>query len=216
MAPPSDLIFPKLFPEDRDNLDFYQTRRLRPELEPDIMSGWLGGSYDSSDDDTTAVKPAISQAKAVAVNSAPDVSTEVWSIPFERKGGRSNSVQDASQLQITLANPTSNALTYNVTYDNLARPVEGPTNPFKSTAGNALKRKNVLTGNAEETSMSEASFKTQHRTFQSLGYTQDPSVNGGFRRKSVGHCEVWRQGCRPTTAFERRQRSHPSEETEKG
>ena len=89
-------------------------------------------------------------------------------------------MQDASQMQISLANPSSNALTYNATYDNLARPSEGPANPYKPTAGNVLKRKNVLTGNAEETNMSEATFKTQHRTFQSLGYTKDPSTNGAF------------------------------------
>lgn len=83
-------------------------------------------------------------------------------------------------MQLMLANPTSNALTYNVSYDNLARPTQGPANPYKTSNGNVLKRKNVLTGNAEETSMSEATFKTQHRTFQSLGYTQDPSMNGAF------------------------------------
>jgi pre-mRNA-processing factor 17 len=79
-----------------------------------------------------------------------------------------------------LANPTSNALSFNITYDNLARPTQGPANPYKTSNGNALKRKNVLTGNAEETAMSESTFRTQHRTYQSLGYTQDPSQNGAL------------------------------------
>ena len=79
-----------------------------------------------------------------------------------------------------LKDPTSTALTYNVTYDNLARPSQGPTNPYKNANGNALKRKNVLTGNAEEVALSGATFKTQQRTYQSLGYTQDPSLNGTY------------------------------------
>jgi pre-mRNA-processing factor 17 len=79
-----------------------------------------------------------------------------------------------------LSDPSSKTLTYNVTYDNLARPSQGPANPFKASSGNALKRKNVPTGLAEETAMSESTFRTQHRTFQSLGYTQDPSLNGNY------------------------------------
>ncbi|ETI29110.1 hypothetical protein G647_01563 [Cladophialophora carrionii CBS 160.54] len=145
------------------------------------MSGLLGGGYDSSDDEAPAPTAKVSPApRKTVVNAAPDVSTEVWSLSPHQDAGQSNREQDTEQLQIMLANPTSNALTYNVTYDNLARPVEGPANPFKSTAGNALKRKNVLTGNAEETTISENTFRTAHRTYQSLGYTQDPSVSGAF------------------------------------
>lgn len=50
-------------------------------------------------------------------------------------------------------------------------------NPFKQNGGvgNGLKRKNVPTGHAEETAISEATFIAQHHTFQSLGYTRDPS-----------------------------------------
>lgn len=92
----------------------------------------------------------------------------------------SNISQNSAQMQMMLANSNDNALTYNITYDNLARPAQGPQNPFKSTNGNTLKLKNVLTGNAEETSISDASFNTLHRTYQSLGYTQDPTVNGAF------------------------------------
>lgn len=143
------------------------------------MSGLLGLGYDSSDDDGAPTKPTTS-ALPHPVQAAPDVAIEVWSPVLAQGSGQSNIMQDSSQLQIALANPSSTALTYNVTYENLARPTEGPINPFKSSHGNALKRKNVLTGNAEETTMSEATFKTQHRTFQSLGYTNDPSVNGAL------------------------------------
>lgn len=142
------------------------------------MSGLLGVGYESSDDETPPAQPTRAQPKPI--NAAPDVSIEVWSSISKHSAGRPNILQDASEMQIMLANPTSNALTYNATYDNLSRPSQGPINPFKSSTGNALKRKNVLTGHAEETAMSEATFKTQHRTFQSLGYTKDPSLNGAY------------------------------------
>lgn len=84
-------------------------------------------------------------------------------------------------MQMMLANTTSNALTYNATYDDLSRPAQGPVNPFKpagSTSG--LKRKNIPTGFAEEAAISEATFAAQHRTFQSLGYTRNPSAPDQF------------------------------------
>lgn len=56
----------------------------------------------------------------------------------------------------------------------------GPANPFKTTEGNAPKRKNVLTGYAEEAVISDATFTTQHRTFQSTGYAQDPGAVGQY------------------------------------
>jgi pre-mRNA-processing factor 17 len=54
-------------------------------------------------------------------------------------------------------------------------------NPFKPNGvGNGLKRKNVPTGHAEEAAISEATFTAQHHTFQSLGYTRDPSRPDAF------------------------------------
>jgi pre-mRNA-processing factor 17 len=73
---------------------------------------------------------------------------------------------------------TSKSISYNIPYADLSRPVAGPVNPFKAKDGNALKRKNVLTGYAEEAVVSDATFRTQHRTFQSRGYAIDPSANG--------------------------------------
>ena len=144
------------------------------------MTTLLGASYDSSDDEVTAA-PINNAPPPSSVQAAPEISVEVWSLLQEPPANsNTNNPQTTSQLELALANPSNNQLSYNVTYDNLARPAQGPVNPFKTTNGNALKRKNVLTGNAEETSMSESTFRTQHRTFQSLGYTQDPSQNGAF------------------------------------
>lgn len=79
-----------------------------------------------------------------------------------------------------LAQQDKTTISYNVPYTDLSRPVAGPTNPFKLTEGgnNSLKRKNVSTGFAEEAIISDNTFRTQHRTFQSKGYAADPSVNG--------------------------------------
>ncbi|KAJ0423949.1 WD40-repeat-containing domain protein [Aspergillus carlsbadensis] len=124
------------------------------------MASLLGAGYDSSDDDTTTV-PTTSATKIVA---APEVNTE-----------------DQAHMQMMLANTSSQALTYNATYDDLSRPSQGPSNPFKSAdAGNGLKRKNVPTGFAEEAAISAATFTAQHRTFQSLGYTRNPTVPSQF------------------------------------
>ena len=89
-------------------------------------------------------------------------------------------MQDPMRLQMMLAKPTDTSLTYNVRYEDLSRSAEGPTNPFKTTEGNALKRKNVLTGYAEEAVISDATFTNQHRTFQSRGYAREPNANGNI------------------------------------
>ncbi|KAL8740578.1 MAG: hypothetical protein Q9190_006743, partial [Brigantiaea leucoxantha] len=124
----------------------------------------LGNEYASSDESDSAVPNHEKQATpASAVVASPDVSLD-----------------DPMRLQLMLAKPTDTALTYNVPYEDLSRPAQGPSNPFKSDEGNALKRKNVLTGQAQETAMSDASFAAQQRTFQSLGYAKDPSANGAY------------------------------------
>lgn len=84
-------------------------------------------------------------------------------------------------MQMMLANTSSKELTYNTTYDDLSRPSQGPNNPFKSgAAGNGLKRKNVPSGFAEDAAISESTFATQHRTFQSLGYSRNPTLPGQY------------------------------------
>ncbi|KAI4241478.1 MAG: hypothetical protein L6R42_011258, partial [Xanthoria sp. 1 TBL-2021] len=131
----------------------------------------LGDEYASSDEEAPAI--------ATTVVAAPDVSLDVWSHSAKTIDGHgTNSMQDPMQLQVMLAKPTDTALTHNVPYADLARPSQGPANPY--TSANPLKRKNALTGDAEETSISDATFTAQHRTFQSLGYTRDPTVHGAF------------------------------------
>lgn len=132
------------------------------------MSALLGLGYDSSDDDATAM-PNSSVTTATKVVAAPEVNTE-----------------DQAHMQMALANASSQALTYNATYDDLTKPSQGPINPFKPAGpGNGIKRKNVPTGFAEEAAISESTFAAQHRTFQSLGYTRNPTMPDQF----VGNLE---------------------------
>ncbi|KAL9620240.1 MAG: hypothetical protein Q9160_005249 [Pyrenula sp. 1 TL-2023] len=134
----------------------------------------LGRDYDSSDDE-------IPQVPKSSVIAAPHISLEVKSSSINSNTSVTNAAQDPAQLQIALANPTSTALTYNVSYDNLARPAQGPANPFTTVNGDSRKRKaDVLTGHAEETVISDSTFNAQQRTYQSRGYAQDPSVVGAF------------------------------------
>ncbi|KAL8999171.1 MAG: hypothetical protein Q9169_001950 [Polycauliona sp. 2 TL-2023] len=137
----------------------------------------LGNGYASSDEEVQDAVD-VGTTAATTVVAAPDVSLDVWSHSIRMICAHANSLQDPMRLQMMLAKPTDTALTYNVPSADLARPSQGPANPY--TSGNHLKRKNALTGNAEETSISDATFTTQHRTFQSRGYAQDPSVYGAY------------------------------------
>jgi pre-mRNA-processing factor 17 len=65
------------------------------------------------------------------------------------------------------------------TAEDLSRPVQGPKNPFKDEQ-NALKRKNVLTGYAEETYVSEHTFRSHHRAVER---GPDRSYRGGLAEK---------------------------------
>ncbi|KAI0179016.1 WD40 repeat-like protein [Hypoxylon sp. FL1284] len=65
-----------------------------------------------------------------------------------------------------LAEPDHAVVPY--TGEDLARPRLGPVNPYKDEAS-TLKRKNVLTGNAAETFVSEHTFRSKHRAVERKG-----------------------------------------------
>ncbi|KAK6508542.1 hypothetical protein TWF506_010629 [Arthrobotrys conoides] len=111
--------------------------------------------YGSSDEESPAAGPSISSGPSIT--AAPDVSLD-----------------DPMTSQLAIVKPTDKSMSYNATYADLYKPAAGPANPFKSNDG-TLKRKNLLTGYAEETLISDATFLAQHRTFTSLGYAADPS-----------------------------------------
>ena len=136
----------------------------------------LGADYASSDEEASNTP----QPSTISVVPAPEVSTDVWSYHASLLDLTINIMQDPMRLQMMLAKPTDTTLSYNVSYSDLSSEEQGPKNPFKSTAGNALKRKNVLTGHAQETVISEATFSKNLRTFSSLGFAADPGANGAY------------------------------------
>ena len=140
----------------------------------------LGLDYASSDEGSPLPEQERQQISTSTVVAAPEVSLDVWSYHSQHHSYHSNIMQDPMRLQMMLAEPTDTSLTYNVPYADLARLPQGPTNPFKTIEGNALKRKNVLTGYAEEAAISDATFTNQHRTFQSRGYAQEPNATGAL------------------------------------
>ena len=161
------------------------TENSAPSTSHSIFSGsvmaLVGDEYASSDDDVpSAPANGISMHPINSVVAAPEVSLDVWSYSNSLPKYKANIMQDPMRLQMMLAKPTDTSLTYNVRYEDLSRPAQGPNNPFKSAEGNALKRKNVLTGYAEEAVISDSTFTNQHRTFQSRGYAQEPNANGNI------------------------------------
>ena len=142
----------------------------------------LGNEYPSSDESDAPPPHTTTTQKTTAtpVIAAPEVALDVWSHNSPLPKIISNIVQDPMRLQLIHAKPTDTSLTYNIRYEELSRPAEGPTNPFRTSEGNALKRKNVLTGYAEEAAISDTTFTNQHRTFQSRGYAQEPNANGNI------------------------------------
>ncbi|KAK9453466.1 WD40-repeat-containing domain protein [Dipodascopsis uninucleata] len=87
------------------------------------------------------------------------------------------SYSGALESQALIPKITDKVVKYNPTYDDLTKPIVGPANP---KGDDSLKRKNMLTGYAEEQAYNDAVFRIQHRTFQSLGYARDPSLDGQF------------------------------------
>lgn len=136
--------------------------------------------YESSEEGSSSSPSPPKVIPATTIVAAPDVPLDVWSYQFACLRPQTNIMQDPMRLQMMLAKPTDTSISYNVPYADLSRAAMGPANPFKSTEGNALKRKNVLTGYAEEAVISDATFSTQHRTFQSTGYAQDPGTVGQY------------------------------------
>lgn len=79
----------------------------------------------------------------------------------------------------TIAKRSAEAsLAQNVPYSHLDGPRNGPLNPFKPADALSSRRKNALTGWAEEVVYPDSAFRTQHRSFQSLGYARNPSGIG--------------------------------------
>ena len=179
----------------------------------------LGSDYDSSEDERQITGAGHGQNSLVSglINPAPDVTLDVWSHLLLEMDLWANLQQNQSSLQLTLTiqegASTSTALTHNVPYEVLARPNQGPTNPYKTAEGNALKRKNVPTGFAERTAISDATFTNQQRTFQSQGFAREPNATGNYVGDLVAAAQAGGQDVvqtRPQRAPRKRQKKGDS------
>ncbi|KAH6575546.1 hypothetical protein BSLG_000207 [Batrachochytrium salamandrivorans] len=102
---------------------------------------------------TTTVEPVVKRTK---IDLAPDVLT-----------------QDLSTFAY-IPSVTTKEIAFNVPYQDLSRPLQGPANPF--VAAKAMANRNTMTGFVEDHNMSEHSFNELHRTFVNFGYTKDPDA----------------------------------------
>ncbi|KAI1492881.1 WD40-repeat-containing domain protein [Biscogniauxia mediterranea] len=76
--------------------------------------------------------------------------------------------------------------------EELARPKFGPLNPYKDEA-NMLKRKNVLTGSAEETYVSEHTFRSKHRAIERKGGPEREYQTGAAVKDEAAKIRASRQ-----------------------
>ncbi|KAJ3003651.1 UNVERIFIED_CONTAM: hypothetical protein HDU68_005576, partial [Siphonaria sp. JEL0065] len=109
------------------------------------------GASDSAK--TTTENKQIQKRFKVNVDAAPEVNMD-----------------DLSEFNY-LPGVKTKEIMHNVPYQDLARPLVGPTNPFQQEAVN----KNILTGFVEEHAISEATFSTMERTYLNFGYTVNPN-----------------------------------------
>ncbi|KAJ3142501.1 hypothetical protein HK100_002567 [Physocladia obscura] len=114
----------------------------------------LIANYDSDDSDSQPDSAANKRTKpSIVVDIAPEVSTEDLSVHRFLPGVKTTEI------------------THNVPYQDLAKPLVGPSNPFQQQATN----KNILTGFVEEHAMSDFAFTTMERTYMNYGYTINPN-----------------------------------------
>ncbi|KAJ3227709.1 hypothetical protein HDU81_006529 [Chytriomyces hyalinus] len=109
-------------------------------------------NYESDSSSNEAVQNELA-VKKVRIDAAPAVNTE-----------------DLSEYRY-LPGVTTKEIMHNVPYQDLARPLAGPSNPFNSTE---IVNKNILTGFVEEHAISDFTFSTMERTYMNYGYTVNP------------------------------------------
>ncbi|EON97090.1 putative pre-mrna-processing factor 17 protein [Phaeoacremonium minimum UCRPA7] len=83
------------------------------------------------------------------------------------------------------------------TGEDLARQRLGPANPFRddsSQNATALKRKNVLTGFAEETFISEHTFRSKHRAVERAGGPEREFISGAQAKAEAAATRARREG----------------------
>nr|CAD2173577.1 unnamed protein product [Meloidogyne enterolobii] len=138
----------------------------------DLLQNYKGDS--SSDDETSSIQmeEINSEPRGIImplVNIAPHV---VVSRPVQ---------------QAAVIDPKTKELYYNPKYEELFMPDVGPSNPFKSEHQKAPK--NTLTGFVEPAHFSGFHFDRAIRSYDTLGYAENPSADAGGSSSFVGDVE---------------------------
>ncbi|CAK5009775.1 unnamed protein product [Meloidogyne enterolobii] len=138
----------------------------------DLLQNYKGDS--SSDDETSSIQmeEINSEPRGIImplVNIAPHV---VVSSPVQ---------------QAAVIDPKTKELYYNPKYEELFMPDVGPSNPFKSEHQKAPK--NTLTGFVEPAHFSGFHFDRAIRSYDTLGYAENPSADAGGSSSFVGDVE---------------------------
>ncbi|KAI6241236.1 Pre-mRNA splicing factor [Aphelenchoides fujianensis] len=125
----------------------------------DILKGYANS--DSEEDGEIGQEPRPLLLPSADVNLAPAV------IGTSTRPESTVAVYDERNREIK----------YNPKYDELFRPEAGPSNPFKSSQ--QLAKKNMLTGFVEAANFSDFHFDRAMRSFDTLGYSENPSAHSG-------------------------------------
>ncbi|TPX48111.1 hypothetical protein SeMB42_g01664 [Synchytrium endobioticum] len=87
-----------------------------------------------------------------------------------------------------LVGPTTKELSFNMPFEDLAKPLAGPANPWRRPH---QEQKNTLTGFVEDFHVNDVTFNALQRTYQSYGYTIDPNSADG--NVMIGNAQVAHQ-----------------------
>ncbi|KAJ2997260.1 pre-mRNA-processing factor 17 [Globomyces sp. JEL0801] len=94
-------------------------------------------------------------------------------------------VQDQKQLPTIYTKKSSKEITFNVPLEDLSKPLQGPINPY--AVSKQVQHRNTMAGFVQEHEMSDITFNSLQRTYESFGYTVDP--NGVSANSLVGDLE---------------------------
>ncbi|KAF7634599.1 hypothetical protein Mgra_00006048 [Meloidogyne graminicola] len=132
----------------------------------DLLQSYKG---DSSDDEIITEETNTIKTILPIVNLAPNV------------------VVQRPVQQTAVVDPKTKELYYNPKYEELFLPEVGPSNPFKSE--HQKTPKNTLTGFVEPAHFNEFHFDRSIRSYDTLGYAENPSADAGGSSSYIGDVE---------------------------
>lgn len=120
-----------------------------------------------------AFRPSRKMSLVGNYNSSSDDDSPNVSVPTELKSKELINVKVGS-INVSIPQPTD-VLTLTITNQNTQiAPAVYPQRPYETSS---VVNKNMLTGHTEKQTFDDATFNTNHKTFELLGYAPDPSAN---------------------------------------